>query len=466
MAMVGLAAIGLVSWVSQPVLASGAVGHTLAEPGAEGDPSGTTSTVPDSSTTSTSEPSGGTTSSSSSTSTSSTTTTTLVSPPVSLPPVTIPPEFALDPRAPILFNPGPDDGGEPPRNQPHFENVGNQVLMEKVLEYKAELENRQRALGELEGLMLEQRDLVQAIAAELDGLSSTIQQNVVEAAKAEEELRSHTVEAFITGSADGLLALIRFDDPVQLGVAREMLGSVVQTDREVVRRYKEAKAKLDGEHEDLAHNLSEARTELKNTQEAFTAEVQAIASAAAAVRAYESGSQIYVRGFVFPVDGETEFIDSWGYARMSGTASAHWHQGTDVFAREGTPLVAAETGVLFRVGQASLGGNKLWVRGDSGVEYYYAHLSAFADGMTDGKRVNAGDVVGFVGDTGNARGTSPHLHFEIHKDGSPINPYPLLKATYGTKPMVEIVVAPEIQANLPVLAEPAPAAPVPAEPGP
>jgi murein DD-endopeptidase MepM/ murein hydrolase activator NlpD len=166
----------------------------------------------------------------------------------------------------------------------------------------------------------------------------------------------------------------------------------------------------------------------------------AVLSASQELAAYEAGAHAYVDGFVFPVAGPVEFIDSWGYPRMMGSPSAHWHQGTDIFATAGTPLVASENGVLERVGNASLGGIKLWVVGESGNEYYYAHLSAFAEGVVEGKRVRAGEVIGYVGDTGNARGTSPHLHFEIHPDGlGPANPYPLLKAAYGARPMARAI---------------------------
>jgi murein DD-endopeptidase MepM/ murein hydrolase activator NlpD len=113
---------------------------------------------------------------------------------------------------------------------------------------------------------------------------------------------------------------------------------------------------------------------------------------------------------------------------MLGTEFAHAHQGTDIMAPMGTPLVACERGIVSKIGTDSLGGNKLWLKGESGTFYYYAHLSRFADGLRDGQLVDAGTLIGYVGDTGNAQGGAPHLHFEIHPDGgAAVNPYPLLK---------------------------------------
>jgi peptidoglycan LD-endopeptidase LytH len=123
------------------------------------------------------------------------------------------------------------------------------------------------------------------------------------------------------------------------------------------------------------------------------------------------------------------FSDDFGDARMAGSPDAHSHEGTDIFAPAGTPLLATERGVITSMGTDRLGGTKLWLVGASGTRYYYAHLSGFAPTVVDGLVVEAGSFIGLVGNTGNAAGSPPHLHFEIHPLGSgPVNPYPLLKA--------------------------------------
>jgi murein DD-endopeptidase MepM/ murein hydrolase activator NlpD len=135
-----------------------------------------------------------------------------------------------------------------------------------------------------------------------------------------------------------------------------------------------------------------------------------------------------IHGFVFPVGEPHAFGDSFGAPRMMGSKYEHAHQGTDIMAPHGTPLLACERGLITEMGADVLGGTKLWLKGESGTYYYYAHLSAFAEGLAVGDVVEAGDLVGLVGDTGNARGGAPHLHFEIHPDGgAAVNPYPLLK---------------------------------------
>ncbi|MFN2627369.1 MAG: choice-of-anchor P family protein [Gaiellaceae bacterium] len=118
-------------------------------------------------------------------------------------------------------------------------------------------------------------------------------------------------------------------------------------------------------------------------------------------------------GYVFPVYGTSSFIDTFGAPR----ADVSWHHGDDIFAPLGAPLLACSSGTVFSVGWNTIGGNRLWIRDDQGNEFYYAHLSAFSPLAKNGARVSAGDVLGFVGNTGDAEGTPYHLHFEVHPVG-------------------------------------------------
>jgi murein DD-endopeptidase MepM/ murein hydrolase activator NlpD len=117
-------------------------------------------------------------------------------------------------------------------------------------------------------------------------------------------------------------------------------------------------------------------------------------------------------GYVFPVYGPSSFVDTFGAPR--GDISSGWHHGDDIFAPLGAPILAVASGTVFSVGWNSVGGNRLWLRDGQGNLFYYAHLSAFTPLAVNGNRVNAGGVLGFVGNTGDAQGTPFHLHFEIH----------------------------------------------------
>ncbi len=128
---------------------------------------------------------------------------------------------------------------------------------------------------------------------------------------------------------------------------------------------------------------------------------------------------------MFPVLGDVSFTDDYGAPR----AVTGWHHGNDLFADTGTPLLAVTDGTLGRVGVNTLGGNRLWLTDGAGNQFYYAHMSGYAPGAVNGARVRAGEVIGFVGNTGQAITTPPHLHFEIHPGGGDsVNPYPYLIA--------------------------------------
>ena len=120
-------------------------------------------------------------------------------------------------------------------------------------------------------------------------------------------------------------------------------------------------------------------------------------------------------GYVFPVYGNSSFIDTFGAFR--GDVAGGWHHGDDIFAALGAPLLAVSHGTVFSVGWNRVGGWRLWLRDDKGNEFYYAHLSAYSPLAVNGAIVQAGDVLGFVGNTGDAEGTPYHLHFEVHPVG-------------------------------------------------
>ena len=136
-------------------------------------------------------------------------------------------------------------------------------------------------------------------------------------------------------------------------------------------------------------------------------------------------------GYVFPVYGPSSFTDTFRAAR----AGVGWHHGEDIFAPLGAPLLAVADGTLFSVGWNNRGGYRLWLRDRQGNQFYYAHLSAFSPLAVDGNEVKAGDVIGFLGNTGDAQTTPYHLHFEIHPVGllplgydGVVNAFPYLSA--------------------------------------
>lgn len=117
-----------------------------------------------------------------------------------------------------------------------------------------------------------------------------------------------------------------------------------------------------------------------------------------------------------------QLADTWGAARSGGRT----HEGIDIFAAGGTAVVSATEGVVSRVGTNPLGGNVVWVTGPGREAHYYAHLERAREGLTSGDLVAPGDTLGYVGTSGNAAGTPPHLHYGIYRPGGAVNPYPRL----------------------------------------
>src|SRR5678816_1387511 len=114
--------------------------------------------------------------------------------------------------------------------------------------------------------------------------------------------------------------------------------------------------------------------------------------------------------------------DTWQAPRGTGRR----HEGQDIFAQRGTPILSATSGYIYNIGENNLGGQTVSVISKGGRVYYYAHLDSYARGINIGDRVTTRTVIGYVGTTGNAQGTPPHLHFGVYTSSGAINPLPML----------------------------------------
>lgn len=126
-----------------------------------------------------------------------------------------------------------------------------------------------------------------------------------------------------------------------------------------------------------------------------------------------------------PVVGVQPFdlSNSWGDARDGGKRK---HRGIDIFATKGTPVVACADGIVSFIGDQPKGGHCVWLTTENGASFYYAHLDRWASGLYEGMEVRAGDLLGYVGNTGNAKTTPSHLHFGVNQNDEMVNPYPIL----------------------------------------
>lgn len=130
----------------------------------------------------------------------------------------------------------------------------------------------------------------------------------------------------------------------------------------------------------------------------------------------------------FPVIGYVWYQDDYGAPRFG--AFYNMHEGTDLFAVTGTPVIAAVDGSIMKMQVTRDRGRSIWLRATTGAYYFYGHLGRFAPGLQVGQQVRTGQLIGAVGTSADAQGTSPHVHFEIHPLGTPdtVNPKPVLDA--------------------------------------
>lgn len=304
-------------------------------------------------------------------------------------------------------------------------------------------------LAEVEAKRAETIKQIRILRVRLKELGFTKEQLGTDGAEAVEEMltiteqiTSRAVHGYMTHSQNGrsneaLFSASPGDDggvdfgAIVAGQRQTRLNDLVLSEgNDQLIELADLKGSLDTESFEVFERLRVTAESLAIAEQAMVEYDNAASQAKIEYEAFRIGSEIFIEGAVFPIARpySVPLIDSFGFPRMPGTADEHWHEGIDIFAPKGTPLLATERGVITRVGSGRLGGLKFWLVGESGSEWYYAHLDSFAPGLVNGMVVQAGDLVGYVGNTGNARTTPPHLHMELHPGGGrPVNPYPILK---------------------------------------
>ena len=217
---------------------------------------------------------------------------------------------------------------------------------------------------------------------------------------------------------DLLTAVNRENDRLKLEVAEHRADvEILEADQQaLVEVLAEARTRADA-------IFQKANAEYKDAYARYQAELRRQAALAAARRS-GGGSGLpssQTVGVVCPVAGSTWFIDTWGAPRSGGRT----HKGVDMSAAYGAKLIAMNSGKV-RLNFPSEGGRQVYLTADDGNFYYYAHLSGYAPGLATGHRVDKGQVIGYVGTTGNA--STAHLHLGMGISGGPlVNPYPTVR---------------------------------------
>ena len=300
--------------------------------------------------------------------------------------------------------------------------------------------------GELDATTIK----IESLRDETDHLNSEIAEIEARTGALEEEREglmddaiARANELYRSGSVDTLEVLFSSEDFGELADRAQLLSQVSLEDAGVFIRLSRTGAELETLNEDLltrraalADNSEALAEENKRLQAQFrevASEYQTLRrklaqaqtpSAPAASTGGGSAPSVRVKvtgDMTCPVAGPVSFVDSWGAPR-----SGHTHQGVDMMANYGTPLVAITSGTPSYVAYDGSGGNMIFLDGDDGNSYWYMHNQE--NFVQVGQHVEVGEQIGTVGDTGNAAGT-PHLHFEFHPGGGgAINPYPLVSS--------------------------------------
>ncbi len=317
--------------------------------------------------------------------------------------------------------------------QAPFNPASKVALPEAVAQAKAQKAQADAALARAEADQARAQQALTGFEAQTRGLSGADRTKFERVLRARQLLIDQAVAAYVQGGAGASIDLLGSASPSEVATGMELLDSVLEQLEVQSKAYTSDRAGLSGPLRARLDQGLHITEDLSTAQTTVATATQVDLAAQWQLEAFGDASHVWVPGFIFPVAGPTRFDDSFGDARLSGTSESHWHEGCDVMAATGTPLVAVEDGVLTSYGGSDpLGGLSLFLKGTSGYSYYYAHLSAFVPGLAQGDTVTAGQVIGFVGSTGDAQ--APHVHFEIHDPGGQVlDAHGLLQAAWSAR---------------------------------
>ncbi len=275
---------------------------------------------------------------------------------------------------------------------------------------------------------------IEATRAELHDLEQDTSRLEQEVADTLRSLENRARTAYKRGPMESFEVLLDADGPQVAFERIALLTALQRRDQVEVQEATSAKVALAQARGLIGAREAELvalQEELEADAQLLQAELDAAADEAAEIRSLVSrqrridrGGQQGIYACIFD-QGAFRFRDTWGAPRSGGRR----HRGTDVFAAYRAPVYAITSGVIQRHSRSRLGGIGLYLRGEDGNVYYYAHLDSIDPSARVGARVTAGEPVGRNGSTGNADRSAPHVHFELHPGGgSAINPYPWLAA--------------------------------------
>lgn len=335
----------------------------------------------------------------------------------------------------------------------NFTALTTQAQQDPAQQAMAEIDAAQRRADDAVAAWTQAAERLEELEHELERSEAALASHELRLAEIRAELEQVVLRRFMSANVSTLPFLSGFQRPTDQAQAAVLLGIVTDAavadiddleaiqaqvtsardrakrDREATERAREVYGDAVLIAQDEVKRLQEVETLRRNdvafqrartVRRAAQQQLDAAGINEADRSSRRSSNTVFGRpGWVCPVAGTTAFADTWGAPRPGDRR----HLGVDFISRRGTPLVAVVSGVATS-GQNSLGGNVVYLAGDDGHRYYYAHL----DRWGQLGRVAAGSVIGYLGDTGNAVGI-PHLHFEIRPGGGPnVNPYPTVRA--------------------------------------